>query len=91
MLIILTGIPNLHWYGEEGDYNTRTEHEENTTVAVTSLVDQIIINNIEEEEDENIDTDVDKEPANKIEYSPETHPSRRMNKTLSQASNMGKD
>ena len=78
----------------EGDYNTNTKHthEENTTVAVTSLVDQIIINNIEEEEDENIDNiDVDKDTTNKIEYSPGTHPPRRMNKTLSQVSNMGKE
>ena len=81
-----------------GDYDERSSgtytnnaktHDENTTVAVTSLVDQIIINNIEEEDDENIDQDVIKGAPNNIEYSSGTQPSRQINKSLSQASNIG--
>ena len=62
-----------------------------SSVAVPSLIDSMVINNIEEEDDENLDQDSDKDMAKQIEYHPEVvvHPPREMNKTLSQNSNIG--
>ena len=53
----------------------------------------MVINNIEEEEDENVDQDSEKEIAKQIEYHPEVvvHTQRKINKTFSENSNLGKN
>ena len=86
----------LAGYNQDQSHNNSTEmsqnHNPNTSsVAVPSLIDSMVINNIEEEDDENLDQDSDKVMAKQIEYHPEVvvHPPRAMNKTLSQNSNIG--
>ena len=86
----------LAGYNQDQSHNNSTEmsqnHNPNTSsVAVPSLIDSMVINNIEEEDDENLDQDSDKDMAKQIEYHPEVvvHPPREMNKTLSQNSNIG--
>ena len=62
-----------------------------TTDAVPSIVNQMVINNIEEEDDENIDQDSDNVAAKQLEYHPQvvvTSP-RQINKTMSEHSNIG--
>ena len=86
----------LAGYNQNQGHNNSTEISQNnnpntSSVAVPSLIDSMVINNIEEEDDENLDQDSDKDMAKQIEYHPEVvvHPPREMNKTLSQNSNIG--
>ena len=75
--------------------SSRRSSKQNTnssTDAVPSIVNQIVINNIEEEDDENIDQDSDNVAAKQLEYHPQvvvTSP-RQINKTMSEHSNIGK-
>ena len=86
----------LAGYNQDQSHNNSTEmsqhHNPNcSSVALPSLIDSMVINNIEEEDDENLDQDSDKVMSKPIEYHPEVvvHPPREMNKTLSQNSNIG--
>ena len=68
----------------------RIDDRKETTCAVNSLADQIIINNIEEEEDESMEQDTEKGTTTHIEYAPNDNIPYSMNKSLSTvSSNMG--
>ena len=76
--------------------SSRRSSRQNTnssTDAVPSIVNQMVINNIEEEDDENIDQDSNNVTAKQLEYHPQvvvTSP-RQINKTMSEHSNIGKN
>ena len=74
--------------------SSRRSSKQNTnssTDVVPSIVNQMVINNIEEEDDENIDQDSNNVVAKQLEYHPQvvvTSP-RQINKTMSEHSNIG--
>ena len=68
----------------------RIDDRKETTCAVNSLADQIIINNIEEEEDECMEQETEKGTTTQIEYAPKKDVPYTMSKSLSTvSSNIG--
>ena len=86
--------PDLDFVGyhteTEGHFNSRKRtHTDNTTVAVASVVDQVIIDNIEEEDGENINQEIDDDVNHAASDRTQTGHTHQLKKQLSRASNIG--